>query len=139
METKFLTMRYYLKPTLIGEDLSGALWAVDEISPDSFTPDWGDTFDAARSLTPDEIKTLHVLQAMEQGRNGFRVYGPAGHRKGRYIIGHTFQPHLFIEANTASIQQLTEHDIAVLSDMPGCTTLDRPLTIDRIDGQLIVY
>ena len=66
METKFLTMRYYLEPTLIGEDSVGSFWAIDAVSPSAFSPGFGDDFEAARPLTAAEVATLQILQTMEQ-------------------------------------------------------------------------
>lgn len=137
METKFLTMRYYLEPTLIGEDSAGLFWAVDAVSPSTFSPDFGDDFEDIRPLTPDEINTLQTLQAMEQKNPGLRVYGPS--EGNLYIIGHTAQRQLFCEASPEFIQEISDAEISLLSDLPGNTTLDMPLVITRIDDQLIVY
>lgn len=137
METKFLTMRYYLEQTVIGEDSTGSFWAVDAVSPSAFSPDFGDDFDAVRPLTPTEVSTLQTLQAMEQGKSGLRVYGPS--EDNLYIIGHNSQHQLFCEASPEFIQRISDKEIALLSDLPGNTTLDMPLVITRIDDQLIVY
>lgn len=137
METKFLTMRYYLEPTLIGEDSVGSFWAVDAVSPSAFSPGFDDDFEATRPLTAAEVATLQILQTMEQKQPGLRVYGPS--EDNLYIIGHSVQRQLFCEASSEFIQGMSDTEITLLSDLPGNTTLDMPLVITRIDGQLIVY
>lgn len=74
---------------------------------------------------------------MEQKQPGLRVYGPS--EDNLYIIGHSVQQQLFCEASSEFIQGMSDTEITLLSDLPGNTTLDMPLVITRIDGQLIVY
>ncbi len=140
MNTRFLTMRYFLLATnhLILEDSFGTLYSI-VADPQDFTFGFYDEFDESKlkALSSKDNAAIARLQEAEKLHAApLQVYSIF---KNNIIFGHAYQPKLFISVPASLFEQLTDTDIAEIGDMPGNTDLSNPLTAEVINNRFIIY